>query len=76
VPLVVLRHGVPFTFDDPQVAAAVEQLWIELQTDYARQAPRGTLLVAEQSGHRIHEVQPDLVIAAIREVVTAARAER
>jgi hypothetical protein len=31
------------------------------------------LVIAEQSGHRIHEVQPDLVIAAIREVVTAAR---
>jgi pimeloyl-ACP methyl ester carboxylesterase len=73
IPLVVLRHGVPFPFDDPQIGAAVEQLWIELQTDYTHQAPRGKLVVAEQAGHRIHEVEPDLVVSAIREVVSAAR---
>jgi pimeloyl-ACP methyl ester carboxylesterase len=36
----------------------------------------GKLIVAENSGHEIHLYRPDLVIQAIREVVTAARAKK
>jgi hypothetical protein len=39
----------------------------------AGQSSNGKLIVAEQSGHAIQYEQPELVIAAIREVAAAAR---
>jgi pimeloyl-ACP methyl ester carboxylesterase len=36
----------------------------------------GKLIVAEDSGHEIHLYRPDLVVQAIRDVVTAARARK
>jgi hypothetical protein len=36
----------------------------------------GKLIIAEDSGHAIHLYRPDLVVQAIREVVTAARSNK
>jgi pimeloyl-ACP methyl ester carboxylesterase len=70
VPLVVLRHGRPWDFSPDWPAEAVEELWVELQTDLAGRSSTGRLVVAERAGHRIAEMRPDLVISAIKDVVT------
>ena len=36
-------------------------------------SPRGRQIVAEKSGHFIHQDQPALVIAAVREVIEEAQ---
>jgi pimeloyl-ACP methyl ester carboxylesterase len=48
-------------------------LWQELQTDLAGLVPNGRHIVAEQSGHYVHQSQPDVVVDAIRQVVEAVR---
>ena len=44
-----------------------------LQQDVATLVPDARLIVATESGHNIHQDQPELVIDAIRQVVTAVR---
>jgi len=61
LPLVVLsgdHHAAPY---------------IDWQRNLAQLSSRGRHQVASDSGHWIHLDHPDLVIKAIREVVTAAR---
>jgi hypothetical protein len=48
-------------------------LHIELQTDLAGLVPGGRYVVAAESSHYIQQSQPDLVVAAIRDVVEAVR---
>jgi pimeloyl-ACP methyl ester carboxylesterase len=73
MPLVVLSAGL----DDPAMypadwpMEAEAQLHNELQSDLAGLVPGGRHVVAEQSGHYIQQRQPDLVVAAIRDVVQA-----
>lgn len=73
VPLVVLRHGIPFQFSDGWPAEKIEQIWVELQTDLSKRTSNGKLVVAEKSGHRISETEPELVVVAIQEVLEATR---
>ena len=73
LPLIVLTHGRPFDWPPGVPTAAVEALWLPLQEDLAALVPDGRLVVAEKSGHFIPGDQPDLVIAAIRQVVDAVR---
>jgi pimeloyl-ACP methyl ester carboxylesterase len=73
LPLVVLTHGRPWDWPPGYPAAALEALWLPLQEDLAALVPGGRLVVAEESGHFIPGDQPDLVIAAIRQVVEAVR---
>jgi hypothetical protein len=69
VPLVVLRHGVPFeSSHDDFPSAAVEALWAHLEDELATLSPCSDERVAERSGHRIHQDQPDLVVTAIVDV--------
>ena len=39
----------------------------------ARLSTRGRQIIAKHSGHFIHEDEPELVVAAIREMVEQAR---
>jgi pimeloyl-ACP methyl ester carboxylesterase len=73
VPLVVIRHGLPFEASPEWPSAAVEQLWAWLQDDLATLTPQGKVIVAEHSHHRIQETEPEVVSAAIKDVVEAAR---
>jgi pimeloyl-ACP methyl ester carboxylesterase len=50
-----------------------EETWRELQGDLAALSSRGRVVVAEGAGHMIHHERPDVVLEAIREVVTAVR---
>lgn len=73
VPLVVLRHGLPFPGGPDWPTDEVEGLWMSLQVGLASLSSQSTLLVATTSGHRIHQQQPDLVAAAIHAIVDPAR---
>jgi pimeloyl-ACP methyl ester carboxylesterase len=74
MPLVVLHHGIPFEApfegwptEEMEQSMADDQAWL------AQLVPGGKLILAEQSGHNIHQDQPELVIEAIRMVVDAVR---
>jgi pimeloyl-ACP methyl ester carboxylesterase len=75
LPLMVLTAGKPFDFRDPELnrqAAAYQQVWIhEMQAGLARLSTRGRQVVAENSNHG--SIPPDLVIAAIRGLVSDVR---
>jgi pimeloyl-ACP methyl ester carboxylesterase len=71
--LVVLTHGIPWDWPPDYPAAALEAIWLPLQEDLAALVPDSRLIVAEQSGHFIPGDQPEVVIAAIRQVVDAVR---
>ncbi|HVX66946.1 MAG TPA: hypothetical protein VHA11_10110, partial [Bryobacteraceae bacterium] len=70
MPLVVLAQDPEVR--DPQAKAYMDA-WRPLQRDMARLSTRGSLVFAKGSGHQIHRDRPDLVIAAVRQVVAAVR---
>jgi pimeloyl-ACP methyl ester carboxylesterase len=71
-PLVVLTHGQPgdpSAFPPGWPVQEELQLWRALQADLADLVPNGRQVIAERSGHYIHQSEPGLVIDAIRDVV-------
>jgi pimeloyl-ACP methyl ester carboxylesterase len=75
IPLTVIRHGIPEMFAGlpAEQAKQAEQGWQELQTELSRLSSNSRMLVAEKSGHGIQITQPDLVVAAIRQMVEITR---
>ena len=74
MPLVVLAHGIPFGDAFPGWPTdTMEGIMSALQEDLAQRVPNARLAVATESGHNIHQDQPELVIEAIRQVVDAVR---
>jgi pimeloyl-ACP methyl ester carboxylesterase len=74
MPLVVLSHGIPFAAPFPGWPSdEMEQIMLALQSDLARLVPDARHVIARESGHNIHQDQPELVIEAIRQVVEAVR---
>jgi pimeloyl-ACP methyl ester carboxylesterase len=77
-PLIVLTAGRPSGLAANPVQArqflAGQKHWIEIQKQLARLSTRGKQVVVENSRHCIQCDAPEAVIAAVREVVTAARA--
>jgi pimeloyl-ACP methyl ester carboxylesterase len=72
IPLVVLTQGRPYgpdMFAVPSIAPKAYQLHLALQRDLMHRSSRGRQVIAEKSGHGIHQDQPELVIDAIRHVV-------
>ncbi len=77
-PLVVIRHGVPSSRmpgTSVERAAEIEDALESMQRRMAMWSRRGRLVVAEKSGHDIHVDEPEVVIDAIRDVVSTLRAE-
>lgn len=77
-PLVVLAAGSPPLEVPEGVAPEVvermqTELWPELQREAAALSTRGEFRLVEGAGHYIHHDQPQVVIQAIREVVSAVR---
>lgn len=76
-PLAVLAHGVPFEIDQlPDgfaSAAALEDYLTRANEKLATLAPDSRYWVGATSGHYVHQDQPELVIEAIRQVVTGVR---
>jgi len=75
MPMVVLSAGVadPAFFPEGWPMEEEAKLHAELQADLAGLVPGGRLVIAEQSGHYIQQSQPDLIVAAIRDVIQAVR---
>ena len=74
MPLVVLSHGIPFAAPFPEWPTdQMERVMLTLQEDLAALVPNARHVIALQSGHDIHQDQPELVIEAIRQVVEAVR---
>ncbi len=76
MPLAVLAHGRPF----PQAADApgfttgeLEAILLAANEDLATLVPNARFTVATESGHDIHQDQPELVTEAIRQVVAGVR---
>jgi hypothetical protein len=72
MPLAVLAHARPF--DLPKESEgfssdALESVLREANEDLATLVPNARFLVAEDSGHDIHQDQPGLVTEAPRQVV-------
>lgn len=74
IPLVVLSH-------DPQVGAGflpadapqAERAWTEMQEELRGLSSRSKRIVAKGSGHYVEVYRPELVIAAVQEIVSDAR---
>src|SRR5215213_9225045 len=76
MPLAVLAHGKPFA----QSAAApgftpgeLERYLLAANEAQAALVPNARVTVATESGHDIHQDQPELVVEAIRQVVMGVR---
>ena len=67
IPLIVLQHG------RPGLPAAWETRWPAWQQELASRSRRGKLVLAERSEHNIHTDEPELVVAAVQELVELAR---
>ena len=68
IPLVVLSRG-----KSPVGESDREQMWTALQRDLVNQSPRGTHIIARQSGHYIQKDEPELVIQTIKDLVMQVR---
>jgi pimeloyl-ACP methyl ester carboxylesterase len=76
MPLAVLAHGKPIiSLDETQGFTTAE--WEALQQtgfeNLAALVPQARFSVASESGHDIHQDQPELVIEAVRQVVEGVR---
>lgn len=65
------RGKTPPPTGDPN-AAARNAIWLDLQRDWTTRSPKGTQIVAANSGHYIHNDEPALVIDAVKSVVEHA----
>jgi pimeloyl-ACP methyl ester carboxylesterase len=77
LPLVVLSAGtqgeMPGGIPEADQRTNTE-LWRDLHRRMAAESSAGRWELVEGSGHMIHHDRPDAVVAAVREVVEAARA--
>jgi hypothetical protein len=70
LPLVVVSNGLGY---GPGKSAADNLVWDGLQKDLATASTNSVQVIATRSDHSIPTEQPDLVVEAVHEVVTAAR---
>jgi CubicO group peptidase (beta-lactamase class C family)/pimeloyl-ACP methyl ester carboxylesterase len=80
MPLVVVSAGaaedpsvIPTFFPPGWPVEVMPQLHQGLQADLATLVPNARLVVAERSGHYVHQGEPELVVEAIQDVVDAVR---
>lgn len=69
IPLVVLSAAQASAKTTPQA----KQVHDELQTSLVNLTPQGKQIIAERSGHFIQQQQPELVIDAVREMISKIR---
>jgi pimeloyl-ACP methyl ester carboxylesterase len=73
MPLVVLSHDPGAKEPGFEQRKSYEAPWAQMQEELAQLSSRGCRRIAPGSGHQIHRERPDLVIAAIRDVVAQCR---
>ncbi len=69
IPLIVITHGIPFTGGQ----AFQEEWWPAAMELLASLSSNSELLVAENSGHSIMWDEPELVVDAVRKLISQAR---
>lgn len=76
MPLAVLSHDPdkPSSEFPADLAKATNQAWEKMQEELAHLSTRGTQTIAKNSGHYIQIDRPELVIEAVHNVVSEARA--
>ncbi|NWK95876.1 alpha/beta hydrolase [Sphingobium lactosutens] len=81
-PLIILTAMAPHTPAQlkglnltPQVGARMKQAWKTLHTEMVAMSSRGSQQIVPDSGHYIQIDRPDVVIAAVEQVVNAVRAD-
>jgi len=72
VPLIVISRGVEEWFGNDH-ARQREKTWIKLQQDLTYLSPISQHIFANNSGHNIHQQQPEIIVDAISEVTHLAR---
>jgi len=75
VPVVSLVQSGPIPETAPKVEKLGRTVWLELHADWLKLMPQAKQVLANKSGHFIQFDEPQLVIDAVREVVSAARAK-
>jgi pimeloyl-ACP methyl ester carboxylesterase len=75
MPLAVLAHGLPFAVPESSgfTSLELEGFLRAANEDLATLVPNARFIVAADSGHDIHQDQPQLVIEAVRQVVAGVR---
>ena len=77
MPLAVLAHGKPFAAGGRthrgSPTGELEGFFARANEDLATLVPNARFSVASESGHDIHQDQPELVTEAIRQVVAGVR---
>jgi hypothetical protein len=75
IPVIVLSHGIPQSIPGlpDEVNREYEAAWQQMQIELAAQSSNGQRFAVEGAGHMIHHDRPDQVVAAIQQIVTAAR---
>jgi pimeloyl-ACP methyl ester carboxylesterase len=73
MPLIVITHGLPWDWPAGYPVAELETVWGPLQEKLAALVPDSRLIVAAESKHFIPGDQPELITAAIAQVVEAVR---
>ena len=70
LPLIVLEHGVPLSFEGPLAGHTAEfnRALDSMERDLASRSSRGELRIARKSGHDIMLEEPLVVVQAVRDV--------
>ncbi|HYQ91917.1 MAG TPA: alpha/beta hydrolase, partial [Candidatus Competibacteraceae bacterium] len=68
LPLVIIMHGQRIL---PAGAWGdkLEQQWLDLQRQLAARQNHSTVIIAQESGHNIHFDQPEVIVAAVRQLL-------
>ena len=74
IPMIVLTaadflHSAPPDPAAQQAALQLHQIWLELQREMMQQSSRATQILVETSGHFVQREQPQVIIAAIRQML-------
>jgi pimeloyl-ACP methyl ester carboxylesterase len=69
IPLVVIMHGRRL-FPEGALGDQLEQQWLELQRELASRYKTSTFIIAKESAHNILFDQPELVVEAVRKLLT------
>jgi pimeloyl-ACP methyl ester carboxylesterase len=75
LPLAVLSHDpdMPLTFLPPDLSKPTNEAWEKMQEDLSHLSTRGTQTIARGSAHYIQMDRPDVVVVAVRDIVTQGR---
>ncbi len=69
VPLVVLTQG-KYDFVPKKTRKIYEETWLEVQRDFLLLSNDSQHVIARNSGHMVHWTEPELVVNAVRNIVT------